>query len=175
MVLRFRSKQLIVFCSYLEVSLGMRADRANVGSVLTNYDVAAVGALPYSVAFFREYKLALNVSKELSVSFFVFLFDSRYAFKQGCDVVETFFASRLSEFCVHIRPFVVFTHSSCQKVFFGGRNFAAVKELEPNFSVFLFVLSRFFEDSRDLNEAFFLCLACEIGVLISCLAFAFDG
>jgi hypothetical protein len=80
--------QLIVFCSYLEVSLRVRTDRANFGRSLANYDMAAVGALPYSVAVLGEYQVAFYVCKQLSVSFFVFLFNCRNAVEQGSDIVE---------------------------------------------------------------------------------------
>ena len=43
-------EQLIVLGLHLEVSLGMVADGANLGGVLANDDVAAVGALPDDVA-----------------------------------------------------------------------------------------------------------------------------
>ena len=81
----------------------MRADRAYVGSIFANYDMAAVRALPYSVAFFGEYKLTFYVRKKLSISLFVFLFNSCYAFKQGCDIVEAFFMSHFRKFSIHMQ------------------------------------------------------------------------
>ena len=68
----------------------MRAYRANFRSFLANYDMAAVGALPYSVAVLGEYQIAFYVSKKFLVSFFVFLFDSCNAFEKCCDFIKTF-------------------------------------------------------------------------------------
>jgi hypothetical protein len=44
------SVDLIIASFYLEVALWMVANRANLRSLLANYDVAAVGALPDAVA-----------------------------------------------------------------------------------------------------------------------------
>lgn len=40
---------LIVFCLYLEVSLGMVADWTNLGGFLADDDVSAVAALPDNI------------------------------------------------------------------------------------------------------------------------------
>ena len=143
----------------MEVSLGMRADRAYFGRFLAYYDMTAVRALPYSVAVLGEYQVAFYVCKQLSISFFVFLFNCRNAVEQGSDIVEAFFTSNFRKFRIHIRPFVVFAFRSSKKVFRGGRDFAAVQKLEPNFCVFLFVLRRFFKQRCYLYVSFLLRLA----------------
>ena len=153
----------------------MRTDRAYVGCLLADDDMTAVGALPYSVAFLGEYKLVLYVGQKLSVSFFVFLFDSCYAFEQNCDVFKAFFSCRFSKPCVHIRPLIVFTKSSVQQVFSRRRDRTAVQKLIPNFCVFLFVLCGFFKQCCDLHVAFLSCLGSEIGVLVSCLRFTCES
>jgi hypothetical protein len=55
------SVDLIIASFYLEVALWMVANRANLRSLLANYDVAAVGALPDAVAVAREHHFVLYV------------------------------------------------------------------------------------------------------------------
>ena len=53
--------------------------------------------------------------------------------------------------------------------------FAAVEEFEPDFSVFFFVVSRFFKESFDLFVACFFSYAGIIGVLVAGLGLTCKG
>ena len=55
------SVDLIIASFYLEVALWMVANRANLRSLLANYDVAAVGALPDAVGVALVHHLVLYV------------------------------------------------------------------------------------------------------------------
>ena len=56
-----KTSVLVVLSLNLEVGLRMVADRADVGSLLANDDVATVGTLPDDVAVLREYALLLDI------------------------------------------------------------------------------------------------------------------
>ena len=62
----------------------MIANGALCGSLLADYDVTAVSALPYGVALAGEYEVALYVRKKLAVSLLVVLLDLADLLKEAC-------------------------------------------------------------------------------------------
>ena len=69
----------------------MIADGADFGSALADNDVAAVEALPYSVAVLGKHELAVDVGKQFEVAFFMLSLDGAHAFELGRDLVEALF------------------------------------------------------------------------------------
>ena len=149
----------------------MLAHWAELRSLLADYNVAAVDALPHHVAVAREYQFALNVGQELAIAGFVLSLDFAYQVKQGSDSVEAFFASLGSKAGVHVGPFVVFAVGSIHKVVGSARNITAMEKLEPDFCMFFLVAGCFGKYLRNLHIAVFLCLAGI--VLIFCVGLRF--
>ena len=119
--------RLIVFSLDLEVSLRVCTYRAYLRSFAALYSMSAVVAVPYNFRISFEYDTFFDVSQKLSVSFFMFLFDLSYAFKQECDMIETFFSGFLSHTIVHVSPFVIFACSSISQVMY--RSLTSLKKL----------------------------------------------
>ena len=67
-----------LFAVDLEVALRMCAYGADIGSLGTYYDMAAIPALPYLYGTLLEYFLSLYILKERTISLFVMLLDSAY-------------------------------------------------------------------------------------------------
>ena len=74
----------------MEICLRMCANGANLGRFFANHNVAAVGALPYRVAVFREYQIALDVLEQLFVAFLMLFFNCCNAVKQRGNIVKAF-------------------------------------------------------------------------------------
>ena len=127
----------------------MGADGANSGCLFADDDVAAVTALPYCIAVFREDELAFDVGEQFAIAVFVSFFDGSDHFEELGDVIEAFFASFFRKRGIHIGPFVVFALSCVEEVF-----------------------GSFEEDFGDLFEAVFLRLRSVVGVFIASLGFA---
>ena len=68
---------------------------AHFRSFRTHMDVTAVTALPYLFAFTIEYLTFLNVIEESEISFFVFLFNLAYFFKEESNLINVFRLSLL--------------------------------------------------------------------------------
>ena len=81
--------------------------RTKLRRFLADHDMAAVQALPYTVAILREYHALLNILDQLPIPLLVLLLDLRHALKEQRDLLEAFLARLLCESCVHIRPLVV--------------------------------------------------------------------
>ena len=73
----------------------MVANRAHLGSVLTDYDVSAVSALPNAIAVLREYLLLVHVAQQLAVTLLVSLFDCAYHAELSCNLLEPFLVGLL--------------------------------------------------------------------------------
>ena len=150
----------------------MGADGANSGCLFADDDVAAVTALPYCIAVFREDELAFDVGEQFAIAVFVSFFDGTDHFEELGDVIEAFFASFFRKRGIHIGPFVVFALSCVEEVFGSRRDFVVVEAFEPEFRVLFFVFGSFEEDFGDLFEAVFLRLRSVVGVFIASLGFA---
>jgi hypothetical protein len=131
---------LIIFYFLLEVSLGVCANGAKLGSGLTYVYVAAVGAEPYANVLGNEDLLGLELLKNCSVTSLMLLLDSGYHIEQQCDLGEALLAGILCEACVHIGPLVVLACSSVCQVGSGIGNAAVMEQLEPDLCVLLLVL-----------------------------------
>ena len=160
-------KRLIVLAAQLEVSFGMCANRANLGSFLAEVDVTAVAADPSLFgAVFAEDFTFFDIFAQSSVALLVLFFDLAYGLEQEGNVVKAFFFCFLREGSVHIGPLVVFTSGSILQVVQGGA-YAVVQQLEPDFCMLFFVVGSLGEDSSDLLKAFLLCFGSVVGVFVA--------
>lgn len=159
-----RPEGLIILGANLEIALRMVANGADFGSLLAYDDVSAVGALPYTVTFAAEHEVALDVGQEFAIAFLVFLLDSSYHFELCGDFGIALFASYLGKSGIHVGPFVVLACGSVLQVVCRAGH-SAVKHLEPNLGVLLFVLCRLLEDGSHLNITVLLSFGCVILVL----------
>ena len=71
----------------------MVANWANLRSLLANYDMAAVRALPDAIAITREDELVLYILQEFAITLLMMLLDLSNHLKLGCNFLETFLAS----------------------------------------------------------------------------------
>ena len=143
----------------------MLANRANSWRSGTYYDMSAVAAFPdlYFTAF--ENLLGFYIVEQLSVTFFVSLFNGTYLTEAFCQIVEAFFVGFFSHTVIHIGPFHVFAFCSMLKVFSGLA--AKSQFVEPHLGVSSFVVSGFFKNSCNLFKALFSCCGSEECVFIS--------
>ena len=126
---------LVILGFDLEEGLRMGADGANSGRLFADDDVAAVTALPYCIAVFREDELAFDIGEQFAIAVFVSFFDGADHFEELGDVIEAFFASFFRKRGIHIGPFVVFALSGVEKVFGSRRDFVVVEAFEPELSL----------------------------------------
>ena len=124
----------------------MCAYGAHFGSLLTDHDMTAVGALPDNVVVLGEYEVAFDIRKKLSVTLLVFLFDLANSAEKICDVVKSLFLCNSFEFSVHICPLITLACGSVFKICCGCGDSAVVKKLKPNLCVLLLVFCCFLED-----------------------------
>ena len=164
---------LIVFRVNFKVALGMVAGRADLGCLLTDYDMTAVAALPYLDLALSKDLCRLHIVQQGTVALLVVLFNGGDHAETLGQRMETFLIGCFGKAVVHIRPLVVLTLSGGEKVFGGVTN--AVQLLEPQLGVFLLVVSGFEEQRRDLLVAFLLGLGCKIGVLVASLGLTGKG
>src|SRR5699024_9379295 len=127
---------LVILRLDLKIRLRMRANRAYLGRLLADNNVAAVRALPDAVAVAREDDLVLHIGEQLEVTRLVLLLDLANLLKQERDIVKTFLTRFLCKSRVHIGPLVVLALSRRLQVGCGVVN-AAVEQLEPDFCVLL--------------------------------------
>lgn len=83
------------------------------------------------------------------------------------DFDEAFIAGFGGHAGVHVGPFKVFAVGGVFEVGCGAGDFAVVEVFEPDFGVFLFVSSGFFEDLGDLDVAVLLGLGGVKGVFVA--------
>ena len=134
---------LIVFRVNFKVALGMVAGRADLGCLLTDYDMTAVAALPYLDLALSKDLCRLHIVQQGTVALLMVLFDGSDQTEACGKLVEALFVGGFGEAVVHIRPFVVLTLSGGEKIFRGIAN--AVQFFEPQLGVFLFIISGFEE------------------------------
>lgn len=119
----------------------MVANRANLGSILADNDVAAVSALPDSIAILREYFLLVYIAKQLAVTLFVSLFDCANHAEFSGNLLEAFLVSFLRHAVVHVSPLEIFACCGSLEIACGILDVTALEVLEPQFSVFFSFLA----------------------------------
>ena len=72
---------LIIFSFDLEICLWMRAYRTKLRSLLADYNVSAVCALPNHIAIAGENKSVVEVFKQLTIPFLMLFFNLADHFK----------------------------------------------------------------------------------------------
>ena len=159
-----------LFAMELEVGAGVFADGAEFRRFGAADDVAAVPANPVFLLFLHKDLAGFNIGQEGLVALFVAFFNLGDLGEEGGNFGEAFFFGDIGEALVHLGPLVVLAGGGFFEVLGGVAN--AVEQLEPDFRVFLFVASGFFEDGGDLLVAFFAGGAGEVGVFVAGLGFA---
>ena len=135
----------------------METHRAQLRSFLSDNDVSAVAANPHGVAFSREDNAFLYIGEQTAVAFLMVALDRCYSAEFLGDVGESFFVGFLCHALIHVGPLVVFSCSGIAQVVHCTGHFAAMKQLEPKFGMFFFVVGGFLKDGRDLFVAVFTC------------------
>ena len=130
--------------------------------------MSAIAAYPDAIAVAREHQCVLNVLQQLAITCLVGLFNLANLSKLNSQFLETFFLGLLRHTVVHVGPLVVFAFGGNLQVLAGVANLAAMQVLIPQLGMFFLVVSRLFEDGRNLFEPIFLCFRCEEGVLGAC-------
>ena len=93
------------------------------------------------------------------------LFNGCHATELCCQLGEALFFGCFGKGLIHIRPLKVLTVSCSGKIFRRGTD--AVELFEPQFGMFLFILSCFQEKGCNLLVAFLLGLGRKIGIFVS--------
>ena len=170
-----RSRNLIILGLHLEVALRMVADRADVGSLAADDDVAAVGALPDHAAVLGEDLAVLDVPEQLAVALLVMLLDFGDHFELAGDLVEALGTRLARHPGVHVRPFEVLAGGGVGQV--GGRvgHLSAMEVLVPALGVLLLVLGRLLEEGGYLDETVLAGLGGEIAVFVAGLGLTGEG
>ena len=122
---------LIVPCFNLEVALRVVANWANLRSLLANYDMAAVSALPDAIAITREDQLVLYVLQELAITLLMMLLNLSNHLKLGCNLLETFLASLFCHAWIHFSPLIVLTSGCSFQILLSILDSTALQLLEP--------------------------------------------
>ena len=118
-----------------EISLGMIAGGAYIGSLSTDHDMTAVAAFPNLDLALGKDLSGFNVLKQSAVTLLVVLLDGGDKTELGSQLGEAFLLGGLSEAGVHVGPLVVFAFSGVQQVFGGIAD--ALELLAPHLGVFL--------------------------------------
>ena len=151
----------------------MVADRADFRSFGTDNNVTADAAFPHRHFALEEDVLHLNVVEQLTITFFVGLFDGADHTELGSDFREAFFFGFLGKRCIHVGPFVVFAVGCSLQV--SGRVADAAQVFKPKLGMFLFIAGRGQEDFRELFIAFVTGNGSEVRVLVAGLRFTGEG
>ena len=158
----------------------MQASRTCFRCFCTYINISTVTTLPYHFYIFLEDFIIFYILHESQVSFFMSFFSNGNFTIHLSDSRETFFICNVSKFRIIQAPFFIFTCCSCFQVFqcstdyagrIAGSNFyhSTFQPLEHSLGMFLFLISSFHKNSRNLLEAFFLCYTGKISVTHSCL------
>ncbi len=164
---------LVVFSSDFEEGLRVGADGACGWGLGADDDVTAVAAFPHLDFALFEDGCSFHVLEEGAVAFLVALLDGGDGAELLGEGGKAFGFGSLRKVFVHVGPFVVFAIGGSLQV--GGGVTDAVKFLEPQLGVFLFVVGGLQEQFGDLFVAFLLGAASKVGVLVAGLGFACKG
>ena len=151
----------------------MLADRANLGSLGANDQVAAVTALPHSNAALLKDGHGLHVAQQLAVALLVGLLNGSNATELLGQLMEAFLVGLTGHAVVHIGPLGVLALGGVEQVLGGIAQLA--QSLEPQLGVFLLVLSGVQEQRGDLLVAGLLGDGGEVGVLVPGLTLTGKG
>lgn len=156
----------------------MHAGGAYLGSRVSGVDVTAIAALPLGFLLLGEYGAFAHVLRQFAVTGFMVLFhrgDLAEGFRNGG---ETFPVRHFGKGGVHVRPLLVFSGGGGQQAFLrgfqGGRangmrhfNAGVFQQFKEHFGVFLFIVSRFQENGRDLLVTGFFGHTGKVGVTVA--------
>lgn len=134
----------------------MRTDGADLGSFGAEMDVSAVAAFPCHDAVLFEDLAFFDCCGKAEISLLVLFLDCRDSAHFFRDFGKSFRVGFVRHPVVHIRPLGVFARGGVDEVFQSVAY--AVKFLEPEFGVFLFVVRSFGEKCRNLLVAVFFAL-----------------
>ena len=147
----------------------MLADRADLRSLGSYYDMSAVTTLPDGNAALLKYLHRLDVAQQLAVALLVHLLNGSYATELFSQIMESFLVSLTGHAVIHIRPLGILALGSMEQVLGGIAQLA--QSFEPQFSVLLLVLCSMQEQRGNLLVARLLGNRGKVGVLIPCLRF----
>ena len=129
----------------------MLADRADLRSLGSYYDMSAVTTLPDGNAALLKYLHSLDVAQQLAVALLVHLLNGSYATELFSQIMESFLVSLTGHAVIHIRPLGILALSGMEQVL--GSIAQLAQSLEPQLGVFLLVLSGVEEQCGDLLVA----------------------
>lgn len=148
----------------------MLADRTDLRSLGSYYDMSAVTALPDGNAALLKHLHGLHVAQKLAVALLVHLLDGSYATELFSQIMESFLISFTSHAVIHIRPLGVLTFSSMEQVL--GSIAQLTQSFEPQFGVLLLVLCSMQEQSGNLLVTGFFGYRSKVSILIAGLRFS---
>ena len=159
----------IIFLANFKICLRMLADRADLRSLGSYYDMSAVTTLPDGNAALLKYLHSLDVAQQLAVALLMGLLDGSHTAELLSQLMEAFFVSFTGHTVVHIRPLGVLTLGGMEQVLGGIAQLA--QSLEPQLCVLFFVFRGLEEQGGNLLVARLLGNRGKVGVLIPCLRF----
>mmetsp|Transcript_5147 Transcript_5147/g.2895 ORF Transcript_5147/g.2895 Transcript_5147/m.2895 type:complete len:235 (-) Transcript_5147:131-835(-) len=179
----FSSPPLVIFAKKLKVCLIVITCRTYFRSAATFIQITAVTAPPCDFFIFFEHFISLKIGYKRVVYFLMLFFRNSNCFKNAGNIIKTFLTGSLCKFRIHYRMFIVFTGSRIFKVFKSRTNdscwectynldLTTFKKLEQPFSMLFFLICGLLKYCRHLHITLFFCLACKIGIAISCLGFS---
>ena len=149
----------------------MVANRANLGSLLTDHDMAAIGALPNGVLVTGEDHGLFDLAEKLAIALLMGFLNGADFLEKSSDLIETLFLSGLGETVIHVSPLEILTVSGVSEVNLGRRNRTAMEELEPNLGMLLLIFGCFLENLAYLDISVLLSPGGIIEILGVGLAF----
>ena len=147
----------------------MLADRADLRSLGSYYDMSAVTALPDGNAALLKHLHGLHVAQKLAVALLVHLLNGSYATELFSQIMESFLVSLTGHAVIHIRPLGVLAFGSMEKVL--GSIAQLAQSFEPQFSVLLLVLCSMQEQSGNLLVTGFFGYGSKVSILVAGLRF----
>src|SRR5574344_1093264 len=136
----------------------MSTNWADFRSLLSNYDMSAVAALPDSVTLTREHETVLNVFQQFKVTLLMMALYLSHTTHLGSDLNESLLFGFLCHAVIHISPLVVLTLGSSLQVLHSVLDSSTFEILKPQLGMFFLVVSSLCEESGNLLISFFLCL-----------------
>ena len=151
----------------------MVAGGTDLRGLLADDDVSAVAALPdLDLALGKDFG-HLDVVEQRAVALLMVAFDLADQAEACGQLREALFFGGLGKAGVHIRPLVVLALGGGLQIL--RRVADALKLLEPELRVLLFVLGGLEEERGDLLKTLLFRNGREIGILVSGLRFAREG
>ncbi len=145
---------LVVLLVDFEVGLRVVADRADLGGLGADDDVAAVATFPDVHLALGEDLLGLDVVQQGTVTLLVVLLDGGHTTELGGQLGEALGLCSLGKAFVHIGPLVVLAIGGSGQVLSSGAD--AVQLFEPQLGVLFLVLGGLQEEGGNLLKALLL-------------------